>query len=203
MKYNAEPQNLIYGLIDPQTRLIRYVGLSSTGLSRPKQHRKRSRSDNTYCRRWVKSLQRLGLDYEITILEVLTDRSELAEAERWWIAFGRGCGWPLTNLTDGGGPSAEALAEMRRREVARTTAEAERLRSFYPPEHVEAVRQRLGVPAEIEMRCIAFLDEHGPRSRGYDQVISNLAATVCVTRTTAKRVYEKWWLQLNRPSLDF
>lgn len=47
------------------------------------------------------SLLAAGMDYEIAILENGTPES-LSTQERWWIAFGRGCGWPLTNLTDGG-----------------------------------------------------------------------------------------------------
>ena len=92
---------LIYGLIDPRMRMIFYVGLSSSGLSRPKDHRRESAPD-TCCRHWVRSLQRQGLDYEITVLEEFRNDAQLSAAERWWIAYGRACGWPLTNRTRGG-----------------------------------------------------------------------------------------------------
>jgi hypothetical protein len=116
--------NLIYGLIDPRTRLIRYVGLTSRGARRPKEHGRLSCPD-TYCRRWIRELQKLGLDYEITVLEVLTNTDQLNQAERWWIAFGRACGWPLTNLTNGGGLSEEALIKKGQRPQFRK-AEKER-----------------------------------------------------------------------------
>ena len=105
---------LIYGLIDPKTRLIRYVGLSSSGLQRPKQHRARS-CPNTYCRRWVKILQRSCLDYEITVLETMQTAAGLAEAERWWIKFGKACGWPLTNRHFGHPPASESSESYDRR----------------------------------------------------------------------------------------
>ena len=92
-------QNIIYGLIDPTTRLIFYVGLSSKGLRRPKEHRV---SGSSRCREWVRKLQQDGLDYEIVTLEHRDSPVHLPEAERWWIAYGRGCGWPLTNQTEGG-----------------------------------------------------------------------------------------------------
>jgi hypothetical protein len=143
------PANLIYGLIDPRTRLIRYVGLSSTGMKRPQDHR-RSSCPDTYCRRWVRKLQSRGLDYKITVLEVVKDIVDLRGAERWWIAYGRACGWPLTNLTDGGGPSEAALAERRRRNKesalvkakAAEEARAERQRQLAEYDRARAEREQ-------------------------------------------------------------
>lgn len=96
-----ESQYLIYGLIDPRTHFIRYIGQSSRGLNRPKMHRYKPATDQTHCARWVRSLQRLHLEYEVTVLEMCTAES-LDDAERWWIAYGRCTGWPLTNWLDGG-----------------------------------------------------------------------------------------------------
>lgn len=90
---------LVYGLIDPRTRLIRYVGKSSSGYKRPREHA--TATKKTYCHSWILQLKNLGLTYEITILEVC-DSAQLIDKERWWIAFGKACGWPLTNMTDGG-----------------------------------------------------------------------------------------------------
>jgi hypothetical protein len=101
--------NLIYGLVDPTDQLIHYVGLSSSGLTRPRSHRQRSQKLSRQeacapfdCARWVQQLQAVGLDYEIVVLEELAEDSALQAAERWWIAYGKGCGWPLTNQTAGG-----------------------------------------------------------------------------------------------------
>jgi len=40
----------------------------------------------------------------VAFLSVYRQRAleTLSSSERWWIAYGRVCGWPLTNLTDGG-----------------------------------------------------------------------------------------------------
>lgn len=150
-KPQLSPTCLIYGLIDPITLLIRYVGLTSTGTKRPTHHRRASCPD-TYCRRWVTSLQRLGLDYEIVTLEVVDEEKRLAETERWWIAYGRACGWPLTNLTEGGGPSEVALAERRRRKDAK--AIERELEEFARAE--EKYRR---AQAREEERCRAREDE--------------------------------------------
>lgn len=96
------PLAIIYALIDPRTRLIRYVGRSSGGLRRPKSHHSNARTGKTYCAAWIRELRRLGLRYEIVVLEVCSFKEELPERERWWVAYGRLSAWPLTNLTDGG-----------------------------------------------------------------------------------------------------
>lgn len=95
--------SIIYGLIDPRTLLIRYIGKSTSGLTRPKGHRCPSNlKDTTHRSNWIRSLHAKGLCYVITILETCSSADALAAAECWWIAFGRSCDWPLTNITDGG-----------------------------------------------------------------------------------------------------
>jgi hypothetical protein len=97
------PQHLIYGLVDPRTMLVRYVGCSSRGLTRPRQHREPGilAKDRTRKANWIRSLHAAGLDYEVAVL-ALSAKESLHDDERWWIAYGRASGWPLTNLTDGG-----------------------------------------------------------------------------------------------------
>ena len=94
---------LIYGLVDPRTLMVRYVGLSARGLKRPLHHGKdfALAGDRSYKARWIRALRAEGLDYAIAVLQESTKES-LSDDERWWIAFGRACGWPLTNLTEGG-----------------------------------------------------------------------------------------------------
>lgn len=47
------------------------------------------------------------MTYQIVVLESCDVGGDvLCAAEIWWIAFGKACGWPLTNLTDGGDGSA-------------------------------------------------------------------------------------------------
>lgn len=95
-------RNIIYGLIDPRTKLVRYIGKCTRGLKRAKAHStKWCLAQPTYSAAWIKTLIAVGLIYEVTILEVTTI-DLLSQAERWWISYGRASRWPLTNLTDGG-----------------------------------------------------------------------------------------------------
>lgn len=119
-------QNLIYGLVDPRTKLVRYVGLSTTGMKRPQQHRRPATNVQKYhSARWVAELKECGLTYEIVILESGSDSYEdLCASERWWIAYGRASGWPLTNLTDGGeGTPGRHVSDEERARMGERTRE--------------------------------------------------------------------------------
>lgn len=94
---------LIYGLVDPRTKAIRYIGKSSSGLSRPRRHRAaRELQANTRCCTWIKSLHAAGTDYDTVVLQELRRESQLNAAERRWIQCGLALGWRLTNHTAGG-----------------------------------------------------------------------------------------------------
>ena len=111
----------VYGLVDPETRLIFYVGQSTVGMGRPRSHLRR------------------GWTFDIVVLEDVAaprapaqslcpwlpegrNPTALHEAERWWIAYGRACGWPLRNQTIGGEGTcgARKSPEQRARNAAAT-----------------------------------------------------------------------------------
>ncbi len=94
---------IVYALVDPRSLLVRYVGKSSSGLARPKQHLSAyTYNKDYYVSRWVKSLFELGLKPAICVLDTCNTHEEVVSAEIWWIAVGRCFDWPLTNLTSGG-----------------------------------------------------------------------------------------------------
>lgn len=113
-------QFLIYGLVDPRDLLVHYVGKSSSGLNEPRSYAARSAARRSSRRRvyeWVREMREDGCMFEIVVLEKITDPrapstacwwtrfrnpTALSDAERWWIAYGRATGWPLTNATEGG-----------------------------------------------------------------------------------------------------
>jgi len=111
----------IYGLLDPRTNEVRYIGKSSTGMKRPNLHRKPSclAKDNTYKAHWIRALQREGLTYKIEVLEYVSSRDELNAAERYWIEEARSHSWRLTNLTDGGdGLSGAVFSKEHRAKIS-------------------------------------------------------------------------------------
>jgi len=80
---------LIYGLRDPRSGEIRYVGQSSTGMARPRSHANPAairRQPHLYVNRWLQKLKGLNLRFEIVVLQSLgadgVSQAALDEAER-------------------------------------------------------------------------------------------------------------------------
>lgn len=222
------PMNLIYGLIDPRTRLIRYIGQSSVGVGRPKQHAK-SRV-TTYCRNWIKKLQQAKLTYEIVVLDVLDDASELDELECWWIAFGKACDWPLTNLTDGGMPSVKTLtrrSERQKRKIERAAQRADarrrkaeerqRVKDALEAESIERVRKlRSMLYSPGQLAAVERRQQESRRPQqspaeiegrcfelfethtGSPGMFIEVVIGARVTPATARWLYEKWLTSRSR-----
>lgn len=102
---------LIYGLVDPEKNIIRYIGKSSSGLKRPKCHYKNSFKKNEngswkcdlHVNRWIRKINKEPI---IDILEDfekdIVTRDMLNGAERSWIAYFKLIGRDLTNIMPGG-----------------------------------------------------------------------------------------------------
>jgi hypothetical protein len=103
-------QYLIYGLVDPRTNQLRYIGLSSCGLRRPKAHtteyhlyRPDLKSNRfSHKQRWLQGLIAAGFQPDIVILEECSSREALNEAEIFNIQYYRSIGCNLTNHQPGG-----------------------------------------------------------------------------------------------------
>lgn len=148
---------LIYGLVDPRTKLVRYIGKSEQGMTRPKGHAfPYNLKPTTHKTCWVKSLLAVGLTYEIVVLQESSPDLVYAN-EEWWISYGMLSGWPLTNGTLGGVGSRgrKASPELRAQMSANAKAWWASLDSaelvaykiqcserMLKPEYVEPNRQR-------------------------------------------------------------
>jgi hypothetical protein len=111
----------VYGLIDPRNGDLRYVGKTTVRvLKRRAQHVESSKTKQTRCARWVRSLRRLGLKPEVVVFETHDTEAALSESERFFISYMRWLGCNLTNHTDGGegAPGWRASDEERARQSA-------------------------------------------------------------------------------------
>lgn len=102
----------VYGLSDPRTNAIRYVGVTKCGLKvryddhiRVARHGKRGVPDRTHRSFWIRSLLAVGLRPSLIPLEDTEDRSR----EQWWIRHLRSLGSDLVNATNGGEGSGYQL----------------------------------------------------------------------------------------------
>ena len=90
----------IYGLVDPRTNEIRYIGKADNFKKRLSEHlRPANLKMGGHKNHWIKQLLSINLEPEIIILEIV-DSKNCYEKEKEWIRFyGRE---NLTNDTDGG-----------------------------------------------------------------------------------------------------
>jgi hypothetical protein len=94
----------IYGLVDPITEFVRYVGKAYNPKRRRQAHMNPSSlKPKTRKNNWIKSLLNAGRKPELILLEQVKE-CEWEDAERRWIAYYRNIpGYPqLTNGTSGG-----------------------------------------------------------------------------------------------------
>ncbi|OQB16591.1 MAG: GIY-YIG catalytic domain protein [Parcubacteria group bacterium ADurb.Bin192] len=96
----SEQVTYIYGLKDPETQEMRYVGKSNNPASRYSQHMQ-DKTSNKHKWNWIKQLADKGLKPELVIIEeVLYKKWE--ERERFWIKEYAEAGAPLVNILEGG-----------------------------------------------------------------------------------------------------
>lgn len=193
---------LIYALVDPRTDEVRYIGKSTRGLSRPKDHLKLSvlNGSKTYKNSWILHLLALGLKPKIQILEVFDSDEDLSDAECFWIAQGRGLGWRLTNLTKGGdGATGCVFSEERRRKVSETSSRVlapdpalvERARVLYVDE--KKTGREVGKILGVHDSTISDWGQKGgwSRSIGESRVLVMAPDQVLVERARVLYVEEK------------
>lgn len=93
------PQFLIYGMVDPRTRELRYIGQTKRGI------RRISEFHSGHCKFWQRQLANLGLKPLGVVIEKLEDGADIASrmnsAEIGYIDFFKSVGCRLTNLTEG------------------------------------------------------------------------------------------------------
>ena len=109
----TQTYGIIYGLFDPRTGQLRYIGRTISSVSsRLAAHLADARRKALPKSGWIREMREGGLAPEIEILETCSSKEDLHEAERWHIQYWISLGCDLTNVRSGGGPGSE---ETRRR----------------------------------------------------------------------------------------
>ena len=97
-------ENIIYGLVDPRTADLRYIGLTKRSTRRRLlEHINMARRGSRFhLHVWIRTLLAVGLEPQVIIFDKIENREEACLAECSWIAKFRKSGARLTNITDGG-----------------------------------------------------------------------------------------------------
>jgi hypothetical protein len=195
----------IYGLCDPESGAVRYIGKSVRPFERYTNHL----NERSHCHRthWIQSLLARGLKPALTILEEVAGEWPWQEAERFWIARAKREGWPLVNSTSGGDGVPDLPPETRermrkvwlgRKHSAESRAKIgaqSRLRRKTPEQREHMRRKMAG-------RVIAWADKVAAAVRKFDEAevaaikarldageqTQKLAAEFKVHRTTISKI---------------
>ncbi len=160
----------IYGLVDPTTGLIKYVGKCITPLNRRLQnHEYRARSGRDQSRKgvWIRSLHRRGLRPTILLLEETAERWQ--DAERRWISELRRAGLALFNVHQGGnGAHTRAALDSRFIPMLGVISDGRVAKlAGLCRETITYHRRRAGIPAAVDRsrsRC-TFPKGHTPHNK--------------------------------------
>jgi len=102
-KIKKTDSNLIYALIDPNTKEMRYIGQTNNLKKRLGQHYTPSEFKNkTHKVNWLKSLVKEGKRADFCILEDNISNNEIDEAEIFYISYFKYIGVDLVNDSNGG-----------------------------------------------------------------------------------------------------
>lgn len=94
----------IYGLADPRTLEIRYVGRTiNDPWGRRYTHVQHARQGKVgHKSSWIRALEADGVEPLLVIIEQDVPEADITDRERYWVMAGNSWGWRLTNATIGG-----------------------------------------------------------------------------------------------------
>lgn len=166
----AQRSTIIYGLCDPETGELRYVGKTSgTIRKRMVSHvgAARLKTDKRHSLHWIKSILDAGQMPDIFEIEIVPAGGDWQEAEMFWIAMFRSLGARLTNSTLGGDGALGAIASIETR--AKLSA-IHKGREFSDSHKKALSDSRTGMKFSdshlAAMAAARLGKKHKPRSRG-------------------------------------
>lgn len=139
---------VIYGLVDPRTQQLRYIGKTEQPLKkRQASHISNAKKVRNHREKWVNSLTKIGIEPEI--FEIETVEGTGCESEVHHIAYFKSIGCSLTNGTTGGeGGHKHSRETLAKRSVSLAKSWAEN------PERKAKMSAKLrGVSKSIEHRA--------------------------------------------------
>lgn len=115
----------IYGLIDPKTNELRYIGKSINPKVRLRKHISERNNHDSYKDRWVRKIYNSGFKPELIIIDEVL-KSEWQFWEQHYIAYYKMLGSKLTNGTIGGDQPPSTKGRKHRDESKKKMSESKK-----------------------------------------------------------------------------
>jgi predicted GIY-YIG superfamily endonuclease len=97
---NAAQKHTVYGLKDPRTDEVRYIGMTVNVTQRFSYHISRIDKSNQTKQSWLDDLKANSLQPDLIIIEDNLDRQEAFVREKYWLQIYLEQGANLTNMRD-------------------------------------------------------------------------------------------------------
>lgn len=166
----APKSTIIYGLCDPTTGELRYVGKTADSMrGRLVAHLGAARLNpgKRYCLHWIRSILDVGLVPEIFEIETVPAGGDWQEAETFWISMFKALGARLTNLTVGG---EGALGAVTSEETRAKLSALHKGRQFSESHRKALSDSRIGMKFSeshlASMSKVRIGKKHKPRTHG-------------------------------------
>lgn len=145
---NPHSNMFIYGLIDPRDGSLKYIGKTTQGIERFRQHyysyKSYSKEGKTKKVNWINKLKKLNLIFDIVYLEYFTNEKEMNESETFYIQYFRSIGCNLLNHNDGGEDTPKHKVTDDTKKIL---SEKSRLAWKNPEIRQKMIKNRTGIPS--------------------------------------------------------
>lgn len=116
----------IYAIKCPDTNIIKYIGLTTTGVTRLYGHWRDFKSNKTgkiiRIKAWIRKLKSNGKKFTVEYLDYADSKEELIEKEIYWIKYYKDLGIELLNHNEGGYiPHKRSYSEEERQLISERT----------------------------------------------------------------------------------
>ena len=137
--------NVVYGMFDPRSGHLRYIGQTTNLRRRAGSHVSPSSIKSATPKNdWIRELQRLGIAPEFCVLECVYVPEDLNEAESWNVAYYRSLGCELLNGTADGLASTRGLSHTSEAPTRERGSQEKTGRRHSPETRAKIAASRLG-----------------------------------------------------------
>jgi predicted GIY-YIG superfamily endonuclease len=186
---------IVYGLVDPRTDTLRYIGQSKDPRKRYWRHCHPAKNSYTHRDNWIRAILRQGLTPEFIELDSAATQEDADLLECFWIASLRAAGALLLNREDGGKTTRGRLGQNLTAEQRAKISEAHKGVKHSAETRMKMSQQRKGRKISEETRARISVTQMA-RHRAWKMPLE--------TRLTiAEKVRESWKVRRQQTPISY